>query len=86
MSYEQQLNITTEQLRELERKGVYVGLLAGHGFKYDPEIGTTLDSQIDYFSECCSVEPPVPGEDEGNSCDEMEALYYERQEISMEEL
>ncbi len=53
MSYEKQLNITTEQLIELENRGVLVGKLAYAGFKFDTDSSKTLDKQLDDFCDHC---------------------------------
>lgn len=87
MTYEKQLNITTEQLITLEKRGVLVGKLAYAGFKFDPTSQKSLDEQLDDF---CDTQDSDEHDDVtfavetgGSSCDEMEEIHYERLDANM---
>ena len=54
MSFEEQLNISTQQLEHLVKSGVNIPKLAGDGFHFDPEMNAGLDTQIDIFAESLS--------------------------------
>lgn len=85
MSYEDQLNITTAQLRQLEKQGVLIGRLAGAGFKYDPTNPESLDKQLDNFcdaqdsDECDHL--TYAAETGDSFGQEMEAIEEERRDV-----